>query len=307
MANITNQRTGELVQKLFRMLQQHPDGLKARDAIAALANEVELTPFERGKYPSDHSRRFDKIVRFATVAHVRAGWFVKDSGIWTVTEAGIDALTRYPAPDTFQREAVRLYHAWKSARGGEDEELSPSLSSAADADEAVVPDGEPDSSAVTFEQAEDQARDDIERYLQTMPPYDFQNLVGELLRAMGYFVEWIAPPGRDGGVDIVAHTDPLGTQGPRIKVQVKRQQQSVGLPDLKSFMANIGQHDAGIFVCSGGFTKEAADFARGQETKRIMLINTDKLVKLWIEFTPKLSDRAWQRLPLTPIYFLTPQ
>ncbi len=297
MANISMQRTGELVQKLFRILQKHPDGLKARDAIAALANEVTLTSFEQGKY-GDHSVRFDKIVRFGTVAHVKAGWLVKDSGIWTVTQAGLNALEQYPAPDEFHRQAGRLYSAWKNARDGmEEDEGSSPASCIVNAPEELT-DNEPDNSAVTFEQAEDQARDDIERYLETMPPYDFQNLVGDLLRTMGYFVEWIAPPGPDGGVDIIAHTDPLGAQGPRIKVQVKRQQKSVDLPGLKSFMANIGQHDAGIFVCTGGFTKDAAEFARGQETKRIMLVNTDKLVKLWIEFTPKLSDRAWQRLPL---------
>lgn len=306
MANITIQRTGELVQKLFRILQQHPDGLKARDAIAALAKEVTLTPFESGTYSSDHSLRFDRIIRFGTIAHVRAGWLVKDSGVWTVTQTGIEALKHYPSPDEFQRQAAKLYYEWKNARDGEEAAIASPVPCTTDT-EGALPDSEPDNSAVTFEQAEDQARDDIELYLQTMPPYDFQNLVGDLLRAMGYFVEWIAPPGRDGGVDIVAHTDPLGTQGPRIKVQVKRQQQSVGLPDLKSFVANIGQHDAGIFVCTGGFTKDAAEYARGLETKRIMLINTDKLVKLWIEFTPKLGDRAWQRLPLTPIYFLTPQ
>lgn len=140
-----------------------------------------------------------------------------------------------------------------------------------------------------------------------MNGYDFQKLVAELLQAMGYHVTWIASPGKDGGVDIIAYTDPLGTQGPRIKVQVKQQQKAVSEPELKSFMANIGQHDSGLYVCTGGFTKDAAIFARSQESKRVMLIDTDKLVDLWIEFIPKLSDQAWQRLPLTPIYFLTPQ
>ena len=43
-----------------------------------------------------------------------------------------------------------------------------------------------------------------------MPPYQFQDLVAALLRAMGYHVAWVAPPGKDGGTDIVAYTDPLG-------------------------------------------------------------------------------------------------
>jgi len=298
MANITVQRQGELMQKLFRILEQHPDGLKARKALDLLASSVTLTEYEKGFYEG-RGLRFDHIVRFASVAYVHSGWMVKDSGIWTITEAGLKSLKHYQDPAEFQRKANQLTRQWRKAN----QETSVSTLNV-NCDPEEVPE---ENVGVTFEQAEDQARTDIEEYLETMPPYDFQNLVGDLLGAMGYFVEWIAPPGRDGGVDIIAYTDPLGTQGPRIKVQVKRQQQAVGLPDLKSFMANIGQHDAGIFVCTGGFTKDAADFARGQETKRIMLINIDRLVKLWIEFTPKLGDRAWQRLPLTPIYFLTPQ
>ena len=109
---------------------------------------------------------------------------------------------------------------------------------------------------------------------------------------------------KDGGVDILAYTDPLGTQGPRIKVQVKQQQKAVTEPDLKSFMANIGQHDSGIFFCTGGFTKDAEAYARSQES---MLVDSAKLVQLWTDNIPRLSDQAWQRLPLTPIYFLTPE
>ena len=292
MANITKQRHGEILQKLFQLLQEHPNGLRARDAVAQVSSRLMLTEYEQGSYVSG-GIRFDKIMRFATVDTVRAGWLIKDSGIWTITEAGIAALSKWPNPKDFYSEASRLYQAWRkecSLNSMEENE-----------DEGVL------DTSVSFEQAEDQARSDIEIYLGKMSPYDFQNLVGDLLKAMGYFIEWIAPPGKDGGVDIIAHVDPLGCQGPRIKVQVKRQQQSVSLPDLKSFVANVDQLDTGIFVCTGGFTKDAAEYARSHQSKRIMLINLDKLIKLWIEFTPKLKDRAWQRLPLTPIYFLTLQ
>lgn len=108
-------------------------------------------------------------------------------------------------------------------------------------------------------------------------------------------------------MDILAYTDPLGIQGPRIKVQVKQQEKPLPVSDLKSFMANIGQHDSGIFFCTGGFTRAAEDYARGQESKRIMLVNSAKLVQLWTDNIPHLSDQAWQRLPLTPIFFLAPE
>ncbi|WP_366125092.1 restriction endonuclease [uncultured Desulfovibrio sp.] len=61
------------------------------------------------------------------------------------------------------------------------------------------------------------------------------------------------------------------------------------------------------FFCTSGFTRDAENYARSQESKRIMLINSAKLAQLWTNNIPRLSDQAWQRLPLTPIYSLTPE
>lgn len=297
MANVTTRRTGELIRALFCILQKYPDGIKAQDALEKLADTVILTEYEKGTYES--GGRFEKIVRFATLGPGRAGWMIKDSGIWSVTEEGIAALEMWPDPSDFSREAGRLYREWHKTR-----KTVPVIPEKEDSNENEIDELEDGrSSIVTFEESEEKAFSDIEKYLADIPPFDFQHLVADLLRAMKYFVEWVAPPGKDGGVDIMAYTDPLGTQGSRIKVQVKRQQQAVGAPDLRSFVANIGQHDAGIFVNIGGFTREAEEYARALETKRIMLINVKKLVKLWIQFISN-SDPAWQRLPLMPIYFL---
>jgi restriction system protein len=97
-----------------------------------------------------------------------------------------------------------------------------------------------------------------------MNPYDFQHLVAGLLTAMAYHVSWVSPPGKDGGVDILAWPDPLGTRLPRIKVQVKRQQTAVNVDGLRSFMALPGDEDVGLFVCTGGFTKDAESEARAR-------------------------------------------
>ncbi|HEY8581056.1 MAG TPA: restriction endonuclease [Beijerinckiaceae bacterium] len=131
-------------------------------------------------------------------------------------------------------------------------------------------------------------------------------MVSDLLKAMGYHVHWVSPPGKDGGVDIVAFTDPLGAQLPRIKVQVKRQAAAVDLQTLNSFLALVERDDVGLFVATGGFTRDATAAARGQTQRRVTLIDLERLVDLWIEFYGKLEDKARQRLPLTPIYFLTP-
>jgi restriction system protein len=300
MAEITKKRTGQLLRKLFGFLADQPDGIQARDALKALAASVTMTPYESGTYESTGDRRFEKIVRFATVDCVKAGWMLKHKGIWVVTPEGITALNSMTDPEAFYKEAVRLYNVWKSNQS----QLSSTMDTASVSIEEIEPAKE---TSVTFEQAEEQAWGEIEQYILSMNPYDLQYLVSDLLKAMGYHVGWVSPPGKDGGVDIVAFNDPLGTKPPRIKVQVKRVINRVTTESLRSFISLIGNDDVGLFVSTGGFTKDAEDLARVQETRKVTLINLEKLVELWIANYSQLADSARRRLPLTPLYFLTPQ
>src|ERR1041385_3100205 len=111
MAEITRRRTGEFLRALFGILIKQPDGMQARDAIAALQSHVTLTEYERGLYPTG-GMRFNKIVRFATVDCVKAGWLFKQKGRWSVTREGVQALKDFPDAEAFYKEAVRLYNEW---------------------------------------------------------------------------------------------------------------------------------------------------------------------------------------------------
>jgi len=294
MPEVTRRRTGELLRKLFEILRAAPDGLQAKDALSALEGVVTLTEYESGDYEAG-GRRFDKIVRFATVDCVKAGWMLKNKGRWTLTETGWQAYQDLKDPEVFYARATKLYRQWRAAHPAAEPDKEQ------EAEEAASK-----SVSITFEQAEEQAWQEIKEYLLQMPPYEFQELVASLLRAMGYFVSWVAPPGKDGGTDIIALIDPLGTKPPRIKVQVKRQKDAVSVQAVRSFIAVIGEADVGLFVCTGGFTRDAADEARTQEKRRMTLIDLDQLFELWVKFYEKLTEEARQRLPLKPIHFLAP-
>ena len=51
---------------------------------------------------------------------------------------------------------------------------------------------------------ESDAREGIKRYIVSKNPYEFQDMVAALLKAMGYYIQSVAPKGKDGGVDVVA-------------------------------------------------------------------------------------------------------
>jgi restriction system protein len=294
MAEVTVRRTGEHLRCLFKILMEHPEGMQARDALAALGSRVELTPYEAGSYDSG-GRRFDKIVRFATVDCVKAGWLFKQKGRWTITSEGQDAYESIRDPEAFYRKALALYRKWKQAR---------------DDSEAEEEEGEDETdkgAAVTLEEAQEASWEEVSGFIHAMNPYDFQDLVGALLKVLGYHIAWTAPPGKDGGVDLVATPDPLGMGSPRIKVQVKRQVAAVDVNGLRSFMATLGTEDVGLYVCLGGFTKDADLEARQQTSRRITLIDIERLYDLWVENYPKLPDADRRRLPLQPVYFLAPE
>jgi restriction system protein len=297
MAQVTLRRTGEFLRTLFQILSEHPEGLPAGEAIAKVQSLVKLTEFEKGRDESGVVR-FDKRLRFATVDAGKAGWLMKQKGQWTVTHQGQEALAEFPDPEAFYRRAKELYAEWRSRNPVETPEGQT---------ESAGSEREPGKeSEITFEQAQEQAWSQIEQYLRAMPPYEFQELVASLLRVMGYHVAWVSPPGKDGGLDIVAWGDPLGTRPPRIKVQVKRVGQNVSVEVLRSFMGLLGDDEVGLFVTTSGFTKDAQDEARSQAKRKVTLVDLERFFDLWVEHYDRLDEVARRRFPLQPIYFLAP-
>ncbi|MGC1239551.1 MAG: restriction endonuclease [Acidimicrobiales bacterium] len=184
-----------------------------------------------------------------------------------ITDDGIAAYEKIKDPAEFRREASKLYNAWRKAQ----------IETSDDATESV----EAVTSGATLEEAEESAWSEISTYLRAMPPYDFQDLVAALLRGMGYHVAWVAPPGKDDGLDIVSYTDPLGAEGPRIKTQVRRRNESkTTLDDLRSFLSTLSNQDVGIFVSTSGFSADAIREARRQEIRRITLMDLETFFDL---------------------------
>ena len=279
MADVTLNRIGELLRSVLELLWGKPDGMPAREVLAFLPEITALTEYERGYSPSTNMPRYERIVRLATIPLVKAGWLVKtDKGRWLITDEGRRAARRYPNARELYKEALRLYE--------ESRQNDPAYTMA-------------------VEEAEEKAWDGIHRYLLETERTQFRSLVAELLRAMGYHVAWVAPPEKDHGqIDLVAHTDPIGTRGPRILVQVKHKGQPVTLEGVTTFLSLLGANDYGLFISSGGFTNEVMQEIRTDPTQRTTLLDLENFFDLWVEHYDKLSDQAKHRFPLKKIYFL---
>jgi restriction system protein len=286
-----------MLKTLFEILAEEPDGLRAKDAIARVEARLEATPFEKATFPKNPDLvRFPKLLRFATIFSVKAGWLRKKSGVWTISESGIAALKAHPDPEALYAESRRLYKLWRANQP--DPEPEPATDEPADdgSEPGLI-------AATTLEEAEESALTAIRDYMAAVNPYVFQDLVGKLLEAMGYHVLWNAPLGKDGGLDLLAQTDPLGVKGPRIKCQVKRREQKATAEEIRSFLSLIEQDDVGVFISLSGFTKDSEELIRF-ERRRITMIDGDSFLKLWVTHYESLDEAGRQLLPLRPVYFL---
>jgi restriction system protein len=294
-AEIGAQRFGEFKKTVLEILTANPDGLQVNDLFVELEKRMPSSDYENAPYERSGKRRRPSIVRFATIGLVKAGWLTKDRGIWRITDEGRKALLDFPNPLDIRIEERRLYRAWKSTRPE------------AEIDEIDEIDEEDDSIAlaVSIEDAESTAFDLVAQYLGSMHPYIFQDLIKALLQGMGYHVSWNAPPGKDGGIDLIAFQDDFGAQGPRIKVQVKRQASSAGVDSIRSFLGVLSEHnDIGLYICLGGFSLDAEKEARTHASKRLTLIDAKKLYELWIEHYEKFPQTSRALFPLHPVYYL---
>jgi restriction system protein len=133
---------------------------------------------------------------------------------------------------------------------------------------------------------------------------EMQELVAGLLRAMGYKTR-VSPSGSDRGKDIVASRDGLGFEDPRIVVEVKHRTGSqMGSQEIRSFLGGRHESDKGLYVSTGGFTREARyEAERGRIP--VTLMDIDDLVSSLLEHYEKLDTETQRLLPLRKIYWPT--
>lgn len=148
------------------------------------------------------------------------------------------------------------------------------------------------------------AEDGIERIkdrIMQLPWDDMELLVAGVLRSMGYKTS-MTRKGADGGKDIIASPDGLGLESPRIVVEVKHRKGSMGAPALRSFIGGLRNTDSGLFVSTGGFTREA-EYEADRALMPVKLLDLDQFAHLLVDNYEAADLETRAILPLVCIYW----
>jgi restriction system protein len=216
-------------------------------------------------------------------------------GFWQITDRGRALLASHP--DGFGEDLGRriIRESRKPDRepsGGENALAEPSVSTT-----PLAPDEAIDAAVKEIQQTV--AAELLERIAQA-PPVFFEDLVLDLLRALGYGaseddLERVGGGG-DGGFDGVISLDRLGFE--KVYVQAKRWQGSVGRPEVQAFFGALSGRRArkGVFITTSTFTREAREFGR-QIAESVVLIDGARLASLMIDHGVGVTHYRVLRLP----------
>ena len=276
------------------ILQKNGGTMPIRILMQEVEKAVELSAWEKEILENTGNIRWQSNMHFTSVDYVRAGFLIKKKGSWTITPEGEDALKL--GAEKLRDEAWVRYKAWY--RGKEKAIDEKPVTQHEEEDDLAK------ENIIELETLEERAANGIREYLKSKNPYEFQDLVASLLKAMGYYIQSVAPRGKDGGVDIVAYTDPLGAKTPRIKVQVKHKPDTaIPASDVRALLGILKAGDIALFVTSGTYSTDAKHAATSSD-KFIRLIDGDEFISMWQEYYDKMSDEDKNMLPLKRISFL---
>lgn len=127
---------------------------------------------------------------------------------------------------------------------------------------------------------------------------EFEEFTADLLRALGYQAR-VTAYSQDGGVDVIAHRDPLGVEPPLIKVQCKHHTGTISGPEVQQLVGTLAQSELAVFVTLGAYSKDAQSIERQKQGLR--LLSGESIVDLVLTSYDRLPERWRTQIPLTSL------
>ena len=152
------------------------------------------------------------------------------------------------------------------------------------------------------EETRGRAHELIKDKILSLDDRELEELLAAILRAMGYRAK-VSPKGPDRGVDVIASPDGLGLDTPRIKVEVKhRPRTQMGAQQIRSFIGGLREGDRGLYVSTGGFSKDAK-YEADRSTVPVTLVELDEMAHLVVTHYDHFDMDGRVLLPLVKVYW----
>ena len=146
----------------------------------------------------------------------------------------------------------------------------------------------------------------LKERLHSLPPYQFEYLVKELLDSMGYQDVVVTSQSNDKGVDVYG-TIQNGITKVKEVIQVKRTKSNIHRTVLDQLRGSLHRFDAfqGTIITLSDFAKGTLNAAFERGAAPITLINGDKLIDYLIEYEIAIKPKPINYFVVDESYFET--
>jgi len=282
---------------------------KITDAIDALADQFGLSELDReSMLPSGTQTRLYNRVTWALTYLTKSLLLDKSArGKFKIAPRGIDVLknnvTRIDNAFLGQFDEFRAFKQKKSKPATSP--LAAEIEEVEDVDTSLTPLERVEGG---YNELREALADELLTRVRVMQPKAFEQLVVDVLVAMGYGgsqldAAQVVGKSGDNGIDGVIKEDRLGLD--MVYVQAKRYTADVGPGAIREFVGSLGEHKAtkGVFITCGGFTSGAKE-AAVKAHHRIVLIDGDQLAEYMIDNGVGVADyKAYTVKKLDGDYF----
>ena len=131
-----------------------------------------------------------------------------------------------------------------------------------------------------IEEKNREARQSLLTRARAASPVAFENLVGELLVAMGFEEVEVTNVSKDGGIDVRGTLVVGEAVRIRMAVQAKRWKHNVQAPTVQQLRGSLGAHEQGLIITTSDFSKGAKAEAARADAAPVALMNGEQLAAL---------------------------
>ncbi len=264
--------------------------ISAPDVRARVAEQLRLAASDLAELlPSGRQSTFANRIAWANIFMRRAGLIsVVRRGIYELTAEGASVLGNRPSRiDMKYLESFPSYVNWrKRSLRSDDEDVG--ISGPADGAQETISTNPEEQIEQSHKELTATVEADLLDRLRAVTPAQFEQIIVDLLVAMGYGggrSEMAKAVGRSGdnGVDGVVREDKLGLDV--VYMQAKRYSPTnpVGAGEVRDFIGALEGHRAskGVFVTTSTFPQSAHDYV-ARVSKRVVLIEGEELAALMV-------------------------
>jgi restriction system protein len=263
---------------------------KIAEVYGVLAKHFNLTEEELAQIlPSGTQRRWHNRANWACYDLYRAGLLERPKrGLYVITEAGKKVAAQ--KPKIIDRDFLMQFPQFaafaqttgtRRAASANEEEADNAAGPAAKekTPEELI--------GAAYQMLHSALKKEILEIVAKMDPFRFEQLVLDLLVAMGYGgsreeAAQVTKASGDEGIDGVINEDRLGLDV--IYLQAKRWQQTVGRKEIQSFVGALAGQQAhkGVFITTSDFADTAIAYAK-KVPQKVILMDGQRLADLMIQ------------------------